>query len=462
MANQRSGWGDNGHPEIAAALDQIVTSQAFLSSERQQRLLRYLVKETLAGRAERLSQYAIAIDVLGRDERFDPSIDSAVRVEAGRLRSKLHEYYNTLGAEDNVQVSLPRGSYAPDITIDGKAYDDPAQVQANEAVMSVPDEPSIAVLPFVNMSGDPEQEYFSDGVSEEILNALNAVEGLHVAARTSAFSFKNKNVDIKEIGKTLQVKHVIEGSVRRAIDRLRITAQLISVKDGFKVWSDSYDRQLTDVFAVQEDIAAAVVNALRIELSVDSNTPLIVRPTASIDAYDSFLRGRYSMRQWGSEAFKSAIDDFQNAVNLAPDYADAYGNLAYALALSSLYKRYYDVASRTEENINHALELNSKQPEALAAKAFLSFTDWREVGQLIETALQAAGDDSLMVTHYVRAHLSVVCRFSEAHPILDAATTKDPLSYILLHARARVLFHSGDLEAAAKVCERSLELEPNS
>lgn len=445
---------------VAQALAKINVSHAFVSSERHQRLLRYLVEQTLAGKANRLNQYAIAIDVLARDATFDPSTDSAVRVEIGRLRAKLHEYYDTEGSGDEVRITLPRGKYVPAIGVEKTA---PAEPLNSEAGPALPGNgatlPSVAVLPFVNMSADPEQEYFSDGISEEILNALYRVEGLHVVARTSAFSFKHREIDIKEIGRTLMVGHVIEGSVRRTGDRLRITAQLISVEDGFIEWSQSYDRGLTDLFEVQEDIATSVVEALRVTLNSDRETQLAVPSNKDMSAYDALLKGRYAMRVWNLPAFAKAVNYFEQAVAVAPDYAEAYGFLAYALTMSTLYCPYYDFAQQAQENVERSLELNPNQPEALSAKSYLSWPQWELVQALLDRALAGASDHPVLIQHYTRAYLAPLCRFEEALRMLEIAQMKDPLSPMVEHARARVLFHCGDLEGAVTACERCLDIE---
>ncbi len=458
MAAETTKWNGEQQSAISTALAQIAASTPFATAERLQKLLGYLVEETLAGRAHRISQFSIAMDVLGRDQHFDPTTDSVVRVEAGRLRTKLQEYYSSAGTDDQVRITLPRGKYIPEISFPVSATVEPTrEFSTDNGTEREVSQSSVAVLPFINMSGELEQEYFSDGMSEEILNALNAVEDLHVAARTSAFSFKNKNVTVREIGNTLNVNYVIEGSVRRAGDRLRISAQLIGVEDGYKVWSESYDRRLTDVFAVQEDIAGAVANALEVKLGVKAETAPLVRARANIDAYDAFLRGRHLMRSWHLDSFDEAVKALEEAIDADPDYGEAYGHLAYTLAMSSIYRRHYDVAPKCEQYIKRALELSTDQPEALAAQAYLTRPDWQENYQVFKRALQKGANDALLIMHYTRAFLAVICQFQKAIQILDAAKAKDPMSSMLEHARARVLFHSGDLHAAAEVCDRLLE-----
>ena len=179
------------------------------------------------------------------------------------------------------------------------------------------------VLPFANMSGDAENEYFSDGISEEIINALAQLPELHVAARTSAFSFKGRNVDLRAIGDQLSVATVLEGSVRKAGNRLRITAQLIDVADGYHLWSERYDRELTDVFAIQDEIASAIAAKLNVTLAARAGEQLVKPPTDDVDAYDAYLRGRALMQKRGA-SLAGAVESLERAVAIDPRFAAAH------------------------------------------------------------------------------------------------------------------------------------------
>ena len=191
-----------------------------------------------------------------------------------------------------------------------------------------PDVPSIAVLPFDNMSADPEQQYFCEGMAEEIINALAALDGLHVASRTSAFLAKEKRFDIAEIGKRLKVGAVLEGSVRKAGNRLRVTGQLINVSDGYHVWSERYDRDMDDVFAVQDEIARAVVDKLKVKLLGEQNAPIIRRPIDNLEAYNLFLQGRYYWTRATGPALEKSLECFTRALAVEPAYAQAHAGIA--------------------------------------------------------------------------------------------------------------------------------------
>ena len=203
--------------------------------------------------------------------------------------------------------------------------------------------PSIAVLPFVNLSPDHGDEYFSDGMTEELINALGKVEGLRVAARTSAFAFKGKSEDVNEIGRKLRVGTVLEGSVRRAGPKLRIAARLVSARDGYDLWSETYDRKLSDVFAVQEDIARAIVGALKGRLLGQAGPKLVRPPTTGIAAYDEYLKGRFSLATRNREGLDAAVRHFRRAIATDPTAARAYAGLADAY---SLLISYGDVSGR--------------------------------------------------------------------------------------------------------------------
>ena len=195
---------------------------------------------------------------------------------------------------------------------------------------------SIAVLPFQNMSADPDNDYFADGMAEEILNALTQLPDLRVAARTSAFSFKGKPDDLRSIGEKLRVRHVLEGSVRKAGARLRITVQLVSVADGYQLWSERYDRQLDDVFAIQDEIASTIAAKLKVTLGVGHSGSLVKPATENLRAYDEYLKGMAQMRRRGA-GIVAAIESFRRAVALDPEYAPALAGLAHAMVLAGFW-----------------------------------------------------------------------------------------------------------------------------
>ena len=197
-------------------------------------------------------------------------------------------------------------------------------------------QPSIAVLPFVNMSPDPENEYFSDGLAEELINALTQIEGLRVAARTSAFTFKGGKESISQIGRELKVDTILEGSVRKAGKRLRITAQLINAADGYHLWSERYDREMADIFDLQDEIARKIIGKLRLRLEMDSQKPLVKRYTENLEAYNLYLKGRYYLNQRTEPSLLKAVECLEKAASEDDGYALPHAGLAEAYILLNL------------------------------------------------------------------------------------------------------------------------------
>jgi len=323
---------------------------------------------------------------------------------------------------------------------------------------------SIAVLPFVNMSADPEQEYFSDGIAEEILNALVRVPDLRVAARTSSFYFKGEKVDIQAVGEKLKVNHVLEGSVRKAGNRLRITAQLIKVDDGFHLWSESYDRELNDIFAIQEQIAQSVVKKLEVALGFAAEEPLVKTGTTNTEAYNWYLRGRYEIERQTPERFQKAIESFSKAIELDPDFAGGHGGLAYVSAYKSAFQPYRLLADQVRAAYTRALAIDENQVEALLAKAWdLHFTnyDFGTGEPLVKRALSVATDKALVLDMYLFHYLHPQRRFDEALQIAAAAEREDPLSPLVKQGLAvSLLWKGGRDEEVIEKFDETLELNP--
>jgi len=245
-------------------------------------------------------------------------------------------------------------------------------VTATTAAAAAPavDAHSIAVLPFVNMSGDAANEYFSDGISEEILNVLARTVGLQVAARTSSFSFKGKNQEIPEIARQLQVRMVLEGSVRKQDDRVRITAQLIDANKGYHVWSQTYDRKLSDIFAIQDEIAKAIGNELQVQIVGASENGKSAGGTRNLQAYDLYLRGIALWQTRRGDALWQAVELFENAVKADPKYAQGYAGLALIYSIMGAYTAripFAETLQRARDSAERALAIDAALPEAYAA-----------------------------------------------------------------------------------------------
>ena len=291
--------------------------------------------------------------------------------------------------------------------------------------------PAIAVLPFTNMSADPDQEYFCDGMAEEILSALGRVGGLRVIARTASFSFKDTQRDVRDIGRSLNVDMVLEGSVRKAGRRLRITAQLVKVPEGVHLWSDRYDREMEDVFAIQDDISRSIITALRVKLGMEQAAPLVKRPTANLQAYDAYLRGIHAFNKRSQQANEKAIDLLERATTLDPAFA-----LGFA-ALAAAYIEHFFTHEPKDEweekafvAIEKARTLDPGLAEIYVAKGNLLWTRSRHF--LHREA----------IAEYQRA-LAINPDLAEAHTEL-----------------ARVYWHIGLLNPACEALERAMEIDP--
>jgi len=288
--------------------------------------------------------------------------------------------------------------------------------------------PSIAVLPFNNMSGDPEQEYFSDGITEDIITDLSKVSGLFVVARNTAFTYKGKPVKVHQVGQELGVTFILEGSVRKAGSRVRVTGQLISSKDGGHVWADRYDRDLTDIFAIQDEITHAIVEQLKVKLLPQEKKSIGKDPTDSVEAYTYYLRGRQFLLRHSKSYYQLARRMFAKAVELDPLYARAYAGIADCD--SFLFLHYHvDVA----------------------------------IDSILATSAKALDlEDGLAEAHASRGlALSLGQRYEEAMAEFEQSIALDPNSFEAHYFYARACFAQGKLERAAALFERAAEIKPD-
>lgn len=272
---------------VRNALKAIANSELFRSSVRQRRFLDYVVDETLNGRGARLSGYAVGLEVFDRPADFDPTTDAIVRVEAGRLRSKLVEYYSRVGASDPVEIILPRGRYAPEFRFRGEA------VSQRRATSAIEHGTSIAVLPLENLNGGPEQDYFCDGLADDLITALLQVSGLTVLSRYATFRFKGQLGEPQTIASSLGVDYLLLGSVRYERERIRVSLQLIDGPSARTMWSQRYDETLENVFDAQDHVVSAVVTFLKDALTPGEHTRLAQRGTRNLAAFEAFMKGAY-------------------------------------------------------------------------------------------------------------------------------------------------------------------------
>jgi TolB-like protein/Flp pilus assembly protein TadD len=318
-----------------------------------------------------------------------------------------------------------------------------------------PPEKSIAVLAFENMSGDQEQEYFSDGISEEILNLLAKMPELTVISRSSSFSFKGKDVSLPEVAEQLNVAHILEGSVRRVGDRVRITAQLIDANSDSHLWSQSYDRAIDDIFAVQDEIAAAISDALKLKLAADGGeSPFRPVPqVANSEAYDAYLKGRELTHHRTKDALQEAIGYLERSVSLDTHYAPAHAQLAIA---SLLYHGYGHEEGRriAALHLDRAQALEPDLAEAYAGRALMAMNDDPESTITLACKALAVNPNYVDAMTWLRIALSSLGREQEAYKVLEQMLVTDPLSIIARTHHAGWLTDRGRVEEAHKIADR--------
>jgi len=324
---------------------------------------------------------------------------------------------------------------------------------------------SAAVIPFVDLSPQGDQEYFSDGLTEELITTLSQVPGLRVPARTSSFQFKGRNPDVQVVGRKLDVAAVLEGSVRRSGNRLRVSAQLISVKDGYQLWSESYDRDLADVFAVQEDVARSIVAALRVRLAPARDSVLAVRPTGDLQAYDLYLKGRFAWNQRNARALPEAVRYLEQAVARDARFARAWSALAQAYLLVVPYAGGVpaDTWRKAEASARKALALDSTSAEAYTALAYGNMIyawNWPAAEENFRRAI-AVGPNDATAHHWYGDFLAGRGRLNESLAEMTRAHELDPLSRQIAIEWGWVpyLMHQND-EAEARI-RQALALDPN-
>lgn len=324
--------------------------------------------------------------------------------------------------------------------------------------------PSLAILPFINVSSDAENEYFCDGLAEELINSFMKLDKLRVAARTSVFAFKGRETDVRHIGQALNVKTVLEGSVRKSGNRLRITAQLINVADGYQLWSERFDRQLEDIFEIQEEIALAIIDALKVKLLGNEKAVLQKRYTENAEAYQLYLKGRLWNRRT-ADGFKSAIGYFKQAIELDNEYAVAYSGLAdYHLLLG-----FYEVlppkdagekakafAAKGVELDNTLAETHSSYGASLGGFDW----DWEAAREEYEKAIKI-NPNYLPAQQYYAMNLVVQGRFEEVFEKANRSLEIDPLLPVINANLALFYYLSRQYEKAGEQARLTIQIEPN-
>ncbi len=350
-----------------------------------------------------------------------------------------------------------------------RAPDAPAP-EPGKSKMTMPagmrDLPSVAVMPFVNVSGNPDSDYFSDGMTDELINSLGRVHGLRVIGRSSVFRLKDRGLDVGEIGEMLSVDSVLEGTVRMADGRTRITAQLINVEDGFQLWFGQFeDMKMMDAFDIQDQVARAIVENLRVEFMVESDAPMVERGTANEEAYHLYLVGRQQLKKYTEDGYRKGIRAFQQAIEKDPDYADAYGGMASGYTTLGLagYAFPRETIPKAKQAALRALEIDPNHVQSLYSLGWVLASyewDWEEAGEVWRRALTLAPGNAEIQYGYGQ-YLHMLRRLDEALAAAERAVALDPARAAPRAGLSNVLRQVGRYEEAKQTARRLIEVHPD-
>src|SRR5262252_6674971 len=445
------GHGQINGQAVRNQLEQVLSSAGFARNARLSGFLRFLVERHLEGRDAELKESLIAIQVFDRRPDYDPKQDAIVRTEAVRLRARLRRYYAGEGSRAPVIIELPKGGYVPAFREGEPAGEMNARqrsrlrtrlwmivalagfVVAIAAVgwwrlhyrnAPVP----IAVLPLVNLSQNPAEDYFADGLSGEIIRNLSIIDGMAVRSQTSSFTFKGKPRNLREIGKQLAADYVLEGSVLRSGQQLRINAQLVRVRDDFALWADRYDEGLTDIFKIQDEVSRGVVNSLRLKLGRGRR-----RYDTSVQAYDLYLRARALQQRAYPLGYSQSIGPLEDAIVRDPSFAPAYAGLAAAIVARSGDSALFghdDELARMRVTAEKAIQLDPLLPEAHDAlgMSYAREGQWEQSEKSFRHAIGLDPSSSTAHDHFAFNLLLPLGRVEEAVRELRIAAKADPLS----------------------------------
>lgn len=476
--------------EVLGALDAVVRSAPFSKAKRPARFLRYLVETSLRGEGTSLKESVLGTDVFERPATWDPRLDPVVRQEAARLRKRLANYYESSGADAEVRIELPVGGYVPQfrrrsvepepVVVETPAAATPVLARRRtlwpyvaaailcvaaalliwRALSSHDSVASIAVLPFTDLTADASTQYFADGLTDEITDSLARLKTLRVIARSSAFQFKGKTVDIREAGKLLHVGYLLEGSVDRSGDRIRVIAHLERVADSSLVWSNTYESGTSDLFALQSELASGIAGSLR----VTAGTPA-GKHVPGAEAHDYVLKARYDMQQMTTDSLAKAEAEYRRAIELDPQYAMAYLGLASveysrSVARGSGYRTDAERAS-AEQYYNKALQLDPEMPTAHAMRAALSMQyNWDWIGAERELQLASTGPPNSTVESTYAFLLVFRGRFAEAEQHVQRMLDLDPFSMPTLNNIALMRNLEGRFEQAREIARQMAAQSP--
>jgi TolB-like protein len=466
--------------DVRRQLERILESPGFSRNERLSGFLRFVVEGHLDGKDQELKESVIAVEVFGRSPDFDSRLDPVVRTEAIRLRARLRDYYLKDGKADALVIELPKGGYVPrvreiagtQLSVTPARFGTRLWVAIGLAglVFALAGAAwwwaqhhrtpiAIAVLPLENTSHDPATDYFADGLTDELIRNLSIIDGLAVRSRTSSFGLTSKPRNIRDAGQQLQVDYILEGSVLRAGQQLRIDVQLVRVRDDFSLWSGRFDRKLTDVFAIQDEIAVGIVNNLRLKLGGGRR-----RYETSLEAYDLYLRARALPNQRARGWVKEVADVYQQVIVKDARFAPAYAGLASAYAASSAQgfrDDHTDELAEMRKAAENAIRLDPLLAEAHDALGMVYMRDgkWAQSESSFRRAIELDRSDSGAHSDFSTWLLLPLGRIDEAVQQMRLAAKADPLSPFIQQLLASMLMVAGRYEEAAAHCAGELECQ---
>ena len=483
---------------ILSQLERVLSSKTFIHSPQLCRFLRFIVEQEIAGQADQLKEYVLGLQVLGKDESFDPRIDTAVRSEARRLRQKLAEYYQTEGKNDPIEIAVPKGSYRPVFTSRAAGPASPERVASPEPVApqtitAIPPAarargtliaacailiigtgfagwlwvhahaavhtPSIAVIPLENLSADAEQEYFADGMTDALFTDLAKIHGLSVISRTSVIQYKRTKKTVTEIARELKVDYVVEGTITRLGDRVRISAQLIAAPADRHVWAESYERDRSNVLSLQAELAQAIAEQVHVHVTPQEHARLASRPV-NLEAQDLYLKGRFNWQTRDTERMLKSIEYFNQAIAKEPRYALAFAGLADAYDVISYRLDRKEYETRACEAAKRALELDDSLGEVHASiGACLDLWDWSQKEWHMRRAVELS--PSYPTAHQWLGDVLIdLGRDKEGLMEMRRAVELDPLGPSPNNALCMALYMTRHYDQAIQHCLQVLEVFP--
>ncbi len=462
--------------QIRAQLQRVLASDLFLNAQRPSQFLRFIVESTLAGNDRQIKEYLLGVEVFGRPVAYDPKDDPVVRIEAGRLRKKLADYYAGPGANDPVVIDVPRGGYVPafrqkpreaDLAVassrtqksgqPGRSFLGKAAAVTLAAALilaglyfvrfrhpSLGTPTSIAVLPFLNLTAEPAQAYLTDGIAEELTTGLAQFKGLRVVAATSAFQFRGKAEDVRKIGRALNAEALLEGSISELQGKLRIDAQLIDARNGFHLWSKGYDIQPADLAASEQDILRETAQALRIPNT--ANLRPLKRDTENSEAHVLYLHGRYL---WNTRQLPDMLESirlFERAIKDDPNYALAYAGLAdtYTVMTINTQMSPAEGVPRAKVALQRALELDPNLARAYATEGLLESQcewNWQEAERHFSKAIEL-DPNYAPAHHWAGLNYMELDQFAKADAEFRRAQVLDPLSPMITEGLAENFYNA--------------------